>query len=194
MANLEKKQKRSPKQTELLKKRKSPYGGILRNTRKGRTGPRPLSTLHSMHLTLRSSKARGDLSFVKPTNANAIEQLLKKFSKKYAVRLISVANVGNHLHIHFKLGIRSFYLPFIKAITSAIAMAVTKCSRLNRLEDRGIKHFWDYRPHTRFVIGFRGWLGITDYIEINKLEGLGYGRVAAQTFVWMNRERWRVSG
>jgi len=193
MASLDKKRK-TPKQTELIQKRQSPYGGILRNHRKGRKGPRPLSTKHSMHLTLRSSKARGDFSFVKPANANAIEQILKKFTKKYAVRLISVANVGNHLHIHLKLGIRSYYLPFIKSITSTIAMTVTKCSRLNRLAHQGIKHFWDYRPHTRFIVGLRDWLGIKDYIEINKLEGLGYGRVAAQAFVWMSQENWKLSG
>lgn len=126
-------------------------------------------------------------------HAKAIERILKKFAERYAIRLISVANVGNHLHIHLKLAIRRFYLPFIKAITSAIAMSVTKCSRVNRLRNQGIKHFWDYRPHSRFVVGLRDWLGLTDYIEINKLEGLGYGRVAAQAFVWMSRERWKSS-
>jgi hypothetical protein len=52
------------KQAELFSKQQKAYGGKLLQTRRGRAHGRPLSTKHSMHLVLRSSLAKGTLSFV----------------------------------------------------------------------------------------------------------------------------------
>src|SRR5262245_2681101 len=86
------------KQLSMLPRAQMAYGGSLLNTRKGRAQGRTLSTRHSMHLVLRSSKARGEWNFRQTKNKNAINRILKRFSAKYGVRLLSVANVGNHLH------------------------------------------------------------------------------------------------
>lgn len=64
---------------------------------------------------------------------------------------------------------------FIRAVSSAIVMAVTGASRLKKLT----KHFWDCRPFTRVVIGYRALLSLRDYIKINRLEGCGYARAEA---------------
>ncbi|MEW6057280.1 MAG: hypothetical protein AB1540_11780 [Bdellovibrionota bacterium] len=120
------------KQLKLLKNQKSAYGGELMKTRKGRKGSRPLATRESMHLVLRSSKATEEWSFTRPKHAAKIKQLTSKFAAKYGVKVYSVANVGNHLHFHLKLGNRFTYRPFIRALTSAIAMAVTGTSRWTR--------------------------------------------------------------
>src|SRR5437868_5410941 len=106
------------KQIELLKKQKKSYGGELLKTRKGRSGPRPLDTRNSMHLVLRSSKAKGDWSFTRPKNAAMIKLITNKFAAKYGVKIYSAANVGNHLHFHIKLSNRHTYRPFIRAITA----------------------------------------------------------------------------
>lgn len=74
-----------------------------------------------MHLVLRSTKASGPLSFRK--HIAKIEKIVEKFSHKYHVKVLSSANVGNHLHIHIQLLYREGYRPFIRAITAAIAMA-----------------------------------------------------------------------
>lgn len=165
------------KQLQLLKPESKSYGGLLRNRRKGR-GARPISTKESMHLVLRSSKAKGDWSFRKKANAEKVEFILKKFSKKYAVRILSIANVGNHIHLHIQLIKRLTYKPFIRAVTAAIAMAITGVSRWSKSKTQ-IK-FWDYRPFTRVVRGWRAVLGLRDYIVINQLEGIGTHRIAAR--------------
>lgn len=199
-----------PKQLTMLKAPNLAYGGILSRTRKGRLGPRPLSTKESIHLVLRSSKATGAWSFRNHKNKRAILAIVEKFAKKYLVQILSFANVGNHLHIHLRLLRREGYKPFIRAITGAIAMAVTGASRWKQIQmskgkfrkrhsgptelleqktynGRSLK-FWDYRPFTRVVRGFHAFLKLKDYVQINFWESQGLDRVEAR-----RRLEWRLS-
>jgi REP element-mobilizing transposase RayT len=178
------------KQLRLLPKFEDSYGGELYKKRKGRAHARPLSTRSSMHLVLRSTQARGKKSFLEPSNAYKIKHFVKKFATKYHVQILSLANVGNHLHMQIKLGWRRGYKPFIQALTAAIAVAVGGRSRWNKQKtnaeastDKKIKKFWDLRPFTRIVQGFRAHLTLSNYIEINRLEGQGYSRSEARMLI-----------
>lgn len=164
----------------------SAYGGHYRNTRKGRSRPRPISSRHSMHLVLRSTRARGDLSFWRAHNSRRIDSILAKFSKSHGVRIIAKANVGNHLHLHIRLLRISGYKRFIRAVTGSIAMAVSGRSRWNSASEPKQK-FWDLRPFTRIVIGRRDFSNVKNYIRINQLEGLGYPRSAARAMADVER-------
>jgi hypothetical protein len=170
-------------QLKLLKTEASCYGGSLLTTRKGRSRPRPLAVRSSMHLVMRSSRAVGSLSFRLPKNSKCIDQILGKFSKKYSVKILSTGNAGNHLHFHIQLLYRDSYRPFIRAISSAIALAVTGVSRWNRAGDLRKMKFWDRRPFTRILSGFRDRLALKDYIEINQLEGFGNSRGDARDII-----------
>lgn len=172
------------KQMNLLKPESKSYGGILRRKRKGR-GARPLAIKESMHLILKSSKAKGEWSFKKAENAAKIRSIFERFAKKHHVQIHSLANVGNHLHLHMQLGYRRGYVPFIRAVTSAIAMAITKKSRWNKIKAK----FWDARPFTRVIRGFKALLTIQDYLLINQLEGVGVDRLEARWIVARKRER-----
>jgi hypothetical protein len=158
------------KQLAFLKKEERAYGGSLLTKRKGRKGPRPLTTKDSIHLVLRSTKATGKWSFIK--HQKRVWSILHKFAKKYGVDIVTKGNAGNHLHLQIRLGNRYAYKPFIRAVTAAIAMAITGASRWNKLEIK----FWDRRPFTRIVIGRRGFLTVRDYVRINHIEGQGYSR------------------
>jgi REP element-mobilizing transposase RayT len=171
------------KQIAFLKKEKSAYGGELLKTRAGRRRPRPLDTRATMHLVLRSSKAKGDWSFRRPQNARKIQAILNRFSAKHGVRILSLANVGNHLHFQIKLSNRHTYKPFIRAITAAIAMAVTGASRWKPLKKSPKDRFWDYRPFTRIVESYRAFLNLRDYLRLNQLEGAGYPRERARWII-----------
>jgi REP element-mobilizing transposase RayT len=166
-----------------LEKMPRAFGGELMKTRKGRLGFRPLVTKTTMHLVLRSTKAKGEWSFRAQSNDQKIREIIERFSAKYAVRVLSLANVGNHLHLQIQLFKRNFYKPFIRAITSAIAMAVTGASRWNKLKNESKDKFWDYRPFTRIVVGRRAFLTLRDYIRINILEGQGAPRAKAVFWV-----------
>ena len=175
---------RSP-QFSLIKNSVKEYGGDLLKKRKGRLTGRPLDTKNTIHLVLRSTQAAGDWSFSKKVNQKKLTDILAKFSLKYAVKILSMANVGNHLHFQIKLATRYTYRKFIRAITGAIAMAVTRASRNNKLD----KNFWDYRPFTRVVIGFKAMLTLRNYIEMNELEGLGCNRMEAFDILEAHRKR-----
>ncbi len=174
------------KQLHLLKNQNKAYGGELQKTRKGRQGPRPLDTKNTMHLVLRSSKAKGLWSFNRPENYKKIKAIFAKFTNKYGIQIFSMAVVGNHLHLHIKLFNRYTYKPFIRATTSAIAMAVAKRTRWNKsgagTDNIRSNKFWDYRPFTRVIQGFKNLLNLKDYIKINQLEGF-YGREFAVQMV-----------
>ena len=174
-----------PKQLRLLKDEPKAHGGELMKTRAGRAQSRPLSTKESMHLVVRSTLARGEWSFTKFKNRSLIKAIVNRASKRYGVRIHSMGVVGNHIHFHLKLGNRYLYNGFIKSLTIGIAMAVTGTSRLNPVLKNQVRKFWDYRPFTRVVRGFRSFLNLKDYIGINQLEGFGLTRREAQFyFAW----------
>lgn len=171
------------KQVELLPKSERSFGGILRNTRKGRQGSRPLSTKSSMHLVLRSSKARGNHSLTFGNNRQRIREIFWKFSQKYGVRIHSLANVGNHLHIHMQLSSRHTYKKFICAVTAAVVMQVTKAKAGEAKKKSKHERFWDYRPFSRILTSWTEFLRLKDYVLVNRLEGLGLPRAKAFYFV-----------
>ena len=139
-----------------------------------------------MHLILKSSQAKGAWSFRYRQNPERVTRIILKFAKKYGVTIQSLANVGNHLHMQIKLSNRVAYFSFIRAITSAIAMAVTGKNRWNQVGIESadqLKKFWDYRPYSRVVMGWKALLTLRDYIEINKWEGDGCSRAEARIIV-----------
>jgi REP element-mobilizing transposase RayT len=174
-------------QLALLEKNSSAYGGELLNTRKGRSRGRPLSTKATMHLVLRSSQAKGKMSF--RNFKKEITEILGKFSLKYGVKIVSFANVGNHLHLQIKLSNRFAYKPFIRAVTSAIAMKVSGRNRWTTPSNKKDEKFWDLRPFTRVIEGLKAFLTLRDYIEINQLEGFGYSRGDAKFEIVLDKER-----
>jgi len=153
------------------------YGGSLRNKAKNR-GARPLSSKDSIHLVMRSSQAQGNWSFRYQKNAEKISNFIQAFSNKKGIQILSVANVGNHLHFHVRIHNRTLYKAWIRGLTSGIAMIVLRREGFLRLKAQK-KKFWDYRPFSRVIQSFRAHLNIKDYLEINQWEGLGMNRVQA---------------
>ena len=123
-------------QLELLKKQKSAYGGSLYTTRAARKEKRPLAVKNTMHLVLRSSKALGAWSLTKGRHEPEIRRIVKKFAERFGVRVLSLAVVGNHLHFQIKLSNRFLYTPFIRAVSAAIAMAVTGVNKWTKKDTR----------------------------------------------------------
>lgn len=168
------------KQVKFLSDHPLAYGGDLLKTRKGRSTPRPLDTIKSIHLVLRSSKAHGTWSFATKENRPKIKNLVAKFSRRYRIKVYSFANVGNHLHLHIKLSSEKFYAPFIRALTGTIATAISQKFRWSMR--KGPLRFWDRRPYTSIVTTKKYFFTLRDYIQINKLEGYGLTKRQARFF------------
>ena len=174
--------RQSCKQAEFMnQKYPLQYGGILRNKAKNR-GARPLSSKDTLHLVMRSSQAKKDYSFRNPKHFAKLGLLIQNFSKTKGVQILSLANVGNHLHLQIKITNRTLYKAWIRGLSSAIAMLIAGQKGLADLKKQN-KKFWDYRPFTRVVRSFRAFLNLKDYIEINQLEGVGVNRIQATILI-----------
>ena len=93
------------KQIELLGKNKhffKAFGGTLLKNSHAKSA-RPTATKHPMHVIIRSSQAKGALSFQRGKKHRQVDQLVRRVCKKHGVRLYEYANVGNHLHLLIKL-------------------------------------------------------------------------------------------
>ena len=175
-------------QLDLLKnKYQHAYGGELLKKAKNRTYGRPLSVKQSMHLVLRSTKAKGLSSFATSSNRKLVRQLVNKFAYKYGIRIYNFANVGNHLHLHIKLSNRYAFEKFIRAFTGAIAIKLGNFDKWKGAKKNAQDRFFDYRPFTRIVTGLRAILTLQDYIRLNEIEGYGSARSQARFLV--NYER-----
>src|SRR3954470_18259457 len=110
------------KQLKLLNQKfQNQYGGDLRKKAKNR-GYRPLSSKDSVHVVLRSTQAKGEWSFRHKNNFMRVGQFTKKISEKYGIKILSFANVGNHLHLHVRIPNRTLYKSWIRGLTAGIAI------------------------------------------------------------------------
>lgn len=147
-----------------------------------------------MHLVLKSTKARGEWNFLLPKHSKNIRRIVDKFSFIYGVKVVSFANVANHLHLQIKLSNRFAYRPFIRAITGSIATSVTGRKRVKKHVQAGAAvmlpvsqktslKFWDHRPFTRIVESSKDYLNLKDYIRMNQIEAEGWRRKDSASMV-----------
>ena len=180
-------------QTDLFSQKWSmKYGGDLRKKAKNR-GARPLVMKQgSLHLVMRSTQAKGEWSLAHKKNRERVAKFIETFSKNKGVKILSLANVGNHLHFHIKIPNRTAYKYWIRGLSSALVMLVIGRKGLRQLREQKLR-FWDYRPFTRVINSFRALLNIQDYIQINQFEGIGWQRVKAVLLIKGSRAIFRDS-
>lgn len=155
------------RQLTLLKKDPVEYGG---DTTKGRRkGVRPFSPRASLHVVVRSHRARGTWSLLHRRNRATIDRLVYKWAAAKRVKIYRYANVGNHLHLLVRAERREELQAFLKTFAGLAARAVTGAQK-------GIRtgKFWDQTAYSRIVPGgaFRA---LCAYFGKNRLEAVGFG-------------------
>ncbi|MBL7669765.1 MAG: transposase [Bdellovibrionaceae bacterium] len=97
-----------------------------------------------MHLTLRSSKAKGDRSFRYDKNRiKKLEVVIQTQAQKFGVEICGFANVGNHIHMLVKPSYRSGFKSSLKAISGIIARIALGAERGNAKTSEAARGFWD---------------------------------------------------
>lgn len=167
-------------------------GGELRKKAKHRGARTLVTRVGSMHISLRSTEAKGRHSFLHKQNRQRVSRFVTSFSKKKGVKILSFANVGNHLHLHVKLHSRHLYKEWIRGLSSGLAMISFGLKGLKQLRANG-KKFWDYRPFSRVIQSLRHFLNTKDYIQINILEGQGMPRKQAELLIKTPQAYFRFS-
>ena len=141
-------------------------GDITKGKRKVR---RPIAVKRSMHITLRSSYARGKCSFLSPRNATFIKALLITLTKRHKVRIYEQSNSGNHIHLLIRAMTRVDFQRFVRDLTSQIARFVSGCTKGNPFKGK----FFDNLLYSRIVSWGREFESVLRYIQMNTAEALG---------------------
>lgn len=125
---------------------------------------RPLDSKFPIHLTLRSRKSVMRL----PKTFVIVERTIEETSKKYGVTIFKRANVGNHLHLLLQIN-TWLWAKFIRELTGRIAQALGQLGLSDKMG------FWQFKPHTRIVRGWRqAFKSALEYVRLNQIEALGF--------------------
>ena len=141
-------------------------GDITKGKRKER---RPIAINRSMHITLRSSHAKGAWSFLTGRNAKFIKSLLTSLSQQHQVTLYESANSGTHLHLLLRAKSRIDFQRFVRSLSSQIARFVSGAMKGKPFQGK----FFDSLFFSRIVSWGREYASVLRYIRMNTEEALG---------------------
>lgn len=135
---------------------------------------RPISLKNAMHLTLRSSKARGPRSFLlNKHRTQLIERKVRNLAGRYGIRIYRYANVGNHLHLLLRATYRRGFIAFFRGISGTIARIALGAERgISKLENKN--QFWDQRPWIRVAIWMNDFKKVAQYVKQHFDEAMGF--------------------
>lgn len=161
---------------EIIRKNenKNEFGGALLKKSHAKKA-RPIAIKKTMHLTLRSSKAKGDKSFRYDKNRiQKIDKVVRTQAKKFGVEIYRYANVGNHLHMLVKASYRSGFISFLRSISGIIARIALSAERGKAMLRDSTLGFWDQRPWTRILLTWTEFINVKKYVEQNFNEAIGF--------------------
>lgn len=162
-------------------RRRIAYGGDQsRGTRKIR---RPLDPRRPLHLVLRSSLAKGERSFLKTGTKHFVHDALQAAARKFGIRVLEWANVGNHIHLVIRFREADNVGRFLRAFCAKVSMRQLGVRKGESCEQvlKAKRRFWDATPFSRIVYerllpGF----GLLRYLRKNQFEGLGWDARSAR--------------
>ncbi len=165
--------RKQPKQQSLLpnpyaKFNRFTFGGNLRNTRKGRTF-RPLSLKHPVHLVFKVERKKIRRGLRSYRGFAVCTLTLKKYAKRFAVKIEQQAICGDHIHVLARFTHRSWGQHFMRVVAGQIAQTFKN----EGFWVTGTRSMWKHRPFSRVVFGERARKIARDYVRLNRLESEG---------------------
>lgn len=136
---------------------------------------RPLINNKITHVVLKSSKAKGYLSFYK--NKQKVHSLLKERSKKYFIEILDFVNMGNHLHLKVRFKDKNRFKNFLRTFTALLARKITSAKK-----GKVFGKFWDGLAYTRVLTSAYEILGLKGYFQANRIQR-DYGYQAREKFL-----------
>jgi hypothetical protein len=158
------------RQLSLLPSQPLQHGGDCRAGK--RKTARPIDPKRPMHVTIRSSRARGAWSMLHPRHARRVDALAHRTARRHGVRLYRFVNVGNHAHLLVRARKRAHFQAFLRDLTGSIAITITGARKGNP-----VGKFWDRLAWSRVVSWGREFRDVLrDYFLSNSLEASELGR------------------
>jgi len=101
------------------------HGGILRQKRRGRKA-RPLSTREPIHLVFKADNKSYKRGLRSPLGFAISQRILKKYAKRFFVKLEQVAICQDHIHCLVRFSKRSLGQHFFRVVAGQIAQEFQK--------------------------------------------------------------------
>ena len=130
---------------------------------------RPIDPKQSIHVVLRSSRARGEWSMLNPKHQRNVDRFARTIAERHGIRVYRYANVGNHLHLLVKTPTRRAFQCYLRDLAGTITAVVTGAKKTNPLEGR----FWDFLAYTKIVTWGREFRNLELYFIKNLFEAVG---------------------
>lgn len=173
------------KQSNFWKKPKETHGGA--QSKGKRKVARVILIKQPMHLTFKSTRAKGEWSLHK--QADAVEHVVYETAERFNVRIHMYSNVGNHLHLVAQAKKRFLFQNFLRVVAQKVMFLVTG-ARKGKPQGK----FWDDLVHSRVVHWGKDFDRLHDYFFKNDLEGAGLGRGDVREWQKFSRHCWANSG
>jgi REP element-mobilizing transposase RayT len=143
------------------------YGGD--KDRGKRKQARPFSSRRPLHVTLRSTRARGLWSLRRKANHAAVLEEFERAARRFGVKVYEMAVVGNHIHALVRARRREALANFLRWVAGRIAQRITGASKGKPCAGS----FWDETAWSRVVTWGNEFRTVRGYIRQNILETMG---------------------
>ncbi|WP_409479500.1 hypothetical protein [Pseudobdellovibrio sp. HCB154] len=176
------------------------HGGILRQKRRGRKA-RPLSTKAPIHLVLKTdirSLCRGLRS---PLGFYLINYIIKTYARRFFVKVEQVSINHDHVHLLVRFSRRSLGQHFLRVVTGQIAQqfknngflaAAKSVTDTPATKPRKSAKLWKYRPFTRVIQGWKPYLIVRNYIQLNIKEASGQIKYKPRRLRGLSLAEWQI--
>ena len=170
------------------------HGGILRNKRRGRKA-RPLSTKAPIHLVLKTDIKSLRRGLRSPLGFYLINFIIKTYARRFFVKVEQVSINRDHLHLLVRFSQRSLGQHFLRVVTGQIAQQFKNNGFLvakNVTDTQKSTKLWKYRPFTRVIQGWKPYLIVRNYVQLNIKEASGEIKYKAQRLKGLSMSEWEI--
>lgn len=150
------------------------HGGT--ESRGKRKTARPFVPKTSLHVVLKSKRAKGLWSMKHRKHESKITSMVYVYAARFRVHVYRFANVGNHLHLLVKAQDRKDLADFLRVLAGRIAVTVSGA----RKHVKRIGKFWDHLCWSRLVKWGREFQVVRRYVFANQMEALGFDEGVAK--------------
>ncbi|MCM2352060.1 MAG: transposase [Pseudobdellovibrio sp.] len=148
------------------------HGGVLRNKRRGRKA-RPLSTKAPVHLVFKTESKSLRRGLRSPLGFYLINRIIKQYARRFFVKVEQISINHDHLHLLVRFSKRSFGQYFLRVVAGQIAQQFKNNGFLKAKYVTDTPKLWKYRPFTRVIQGWKPYLIVRNYIQLNLKEASG---------------------
>lgn len=174
------------------------HGGILRKKRRGRKA-RPLSTKAPIHLVLKTEIKSLRRGLRSPLGFYLINHIIKKYARRFFVKVEQVSINHDHVHLLVRFSKRSFGQHFLRVVAGQIAQQFQKNGFLaakNVTDTQNTRakttKLWKYRPFTRVIQGWKPYLIVRNYIQLNIKEASGAIKFKPLRLKGLSSAEWEI--